>query len=51
MYTETTFGPKRGVSLYSYSGEFGFEKMLAAFLRATMICRWASAAPTLISRL
>ncbi len=28
MYTETTTGPKRGVSLYSYSGEFGFEKTL-----------------------
>lgn len=28
MYTETTLGPKRGVSLYSYSGEFGFEKTL-----------------------
>lgn len=28
MYTEKTQGPKRGVSLYSYSGEFGFEKTL-----------------------
>ena len=28
MYTENRIGPKRGVSLYSYSGEFGFEKSL-----------------------
>lgn len=28
MYQDTHKGPKRGVSLYSYSGEFGFEKNL-----------------------
>lgn len=28
MYTDHRVGPKRGVSLYSYSGEFGFEKNL-----------------------
>ncbi|MCF0136190.1 MAG: TIM barrel protein [Lachnospiraceae bacterium] len=28
MYQDTRKGPKRGVSLYSYSGEFGFEKNL-----------------------
>lgn len=28
MYHDTRKGPKRGVSLYSYSGEFGFEKTL-----------------------
>lgn len=28
MYQDTVAGPKRGVSLYSYSGEFGFEKNL-----------------------
>lgn len=28
MYRNTTTGPKRGVALYSYSAEFGFEKTL-----------------------
>ena len=28
MYVDTVKGPKRGVSLYSYSAEFGFEKTL-----------------------
>ena len=28
MYRNTTVGPKRGVALYSYSAEFGFEKTL-----------------------
>lgn len=28
MYHDNRVGPKRGVSLYSYSGEFGFEKNL-----------------------
>lgn len=28
MYHDSRKGPKRGVSLYSYSGEFGFEKTL-----------------------
>ena len=28
MYKDTRIGPKRGVSLYSYSAEFGFEKTL-----------------------
>ena len=28
MYKDYHQGPKRGVSLYSYSGEFGFEKNL-----------------------
>ena len=28
MYRNTTKGPKRGVALYSYSAEFGFEKTL-----------------------
>lgn len=28
MYRETQHGPKRGVALYSYSAEFGFEKTL-----------------------
>ena len=28
MYRNTKKGPKRGVSLYSYSAEFGFEKTL-----------------------
>ena len=28
MYKNTQAGPKRGVALYSYSAEFGFEKQL-----------------------
>ena len=28
MYRNTRPGPKRGVALYSYSAEFGFEKNL-----------------------
>ena len=28
MYRSDRIGPKRGVALYSYSAEFGFEKTL-----------------------